>query len=333
MTCSLQNYRIRIGTFNAGRPIYKKTFNNHTKNSKKNLQKTWFIVTLLLSNYCVLALSLPSLLKPHNTAALHEKTAWHLQPGGFTHPYSAHIKCSPTSQIKQLVSHLSLTPFNNESDVWDPGDSFHGTDILLQDFAHNSSFRTYSWISRTDRNKMAHITNGNRGQRGRGITCVYWNKGPSFLCNKQLDIETILETHKPHVLGLGEANVRYDHNLQDVQLPGYTLHLDSSIDNPSLGMARVAVYTHNALRVKRRTDLEDDTIAAIWLECGLPNQQGVLICVGYRQWRLLGQTDSTSASVQEQLNRWSVFLEKWEAALQENKEVVVTLDANLDHLT
>ena len=132
MTCSLQNYRIRIGTFNAGRPIYKKTFNNHTKNSKKNLQKTWFIVTLLLSNYCVLALSLPSLLKPHNTAALHEKTAWHLQPGGFTHPYSAHIKCSPTSQIKQLVSHLSLTPFNNESDVWDPGDSFHSTDSLFK---------------------------------------------------------------------------------------------------------------------------------------------------------------------------------------------------------
>ena len=147
------------------------------------------------------------------------------------------MKCSPTSQLKQLVSHLSLAPFNSQSDVWDPGDSLHSTNILLQDFKHNSSFRTFSCVSRTDRNKMAHITNGNRGQRGRGITCVYWNKGPSFLCNKQLDIETIVETHKQHVLGLGEANVRYDHNLQDVQLPGYTLHLDSSIDNPSLGMA------------------------------------------------------------------------------------------------
>ena len=45
-------------------------------------------------------------------------------------------------------------------------------------------------------------------------------------------------------------------------------------------MARVAVYTHNTLRVKRREDLEDDTIAAVWLECGLPNQKGILVCVG-----------------------------------------------------
>ena len=30
---------------------------------------------------------------------------------------------------------------------------------------------------------------------------------------------------------------------------------------------------------------------------------------------------------------WLVFLEKWEAALQEDKEVIVTLDANIDFLT
>ena len=105
------------------------------------------------------------------------------------------------------------------------------------------------------------------------------------------------------------------------------------MDNPDLGMARVAVYTHNVLRVKRRHDLEDDTIAAVWLECGLPNQRGILVCVGYRQWRLLGQPDNTSATVTEQLSRWLVFLEKWETALQEDKEVIVTLDANIDFLT
>ena len=98
-------------------------------------------------------------------------------------------------------------------------------------------------------------------------------------------------------------------------------------------MARVCVYTHESLRVKRRTDLEDDTVAAIWLECGLPNQQGILLCVGYRQWRLLGQGDNNSATVHAQFTRWSAFLDKWEEALTENKEVLVTLDANLDHLT
>ena len=98
-------------------------------------------------------------------------------------------------------------------------------------------------------------------------------------------------------------------------------------------MARVAVYTQSSLRVKRRHDLEDINTAAVWLECGLPNQRGILVCIGYRQWRLLGQKDNSSASTQEQLVRWLVFLEKWEKAAQENKEVIVALDANLDFLT
>ena len=143
----------------------------------------------------------------------------------------------------------------------------------------------------------------------------------------------MIGTHKPHILGLGEANFRHYHNIEDVQLQGYTLHLNSSVNNPELGLARVAVYTHNTLRVKRRPDLEDDKIAAIWLECGLPHQKGILVRVGYRQWRLVGQGDSTSASVQEQYARWSIFLDKWEAALGENREVLVTLDANIDHIT
>ena len=35
----------------------------------------------------------------------------------------------------------------------------------------------------------------------------------------------------------------------------------------------------------------------------------------------------------EQFIRWSSFLDKWEFALKENKEVIVMMDANLDHLT
>ena len=128
-----------------------------------------------------------------------------------------------------------------------------------------------TWLNRRQRNKLTHTIFGNRGQRGKGIKCLYWNKGPAHLVNKQQDIESIISTHKPHILGLGEANFRHDHHLADVQQPGYTLHMDSCVDNPALGMARVAVYTHSSLRVKRRADLEDSTVAADWIECGLPN--------------------------------------------------------------
>ena len=190
----------------------------------------------------------------------------------------------------------------------------------------------YPWQDHKQRNKVAHITNGNREKRGRGINCLYWNKGPSYLVNKQQDIKGIIDSHKPHILGLGEANVRQDHAMEDLYIEGYSLHLDSAIQT-QIGMARVAVYTHNSLRVKRRPDLEDDRVSAVWLECGLPGQQGILICMGYRQWQLLGQEDNSSGTVSEQLARWLIFLDKWEAALSEDKEVLVALDANLDHLT
>ena len=190
------------------------------------------------------------------------------------------------------------------------------------------------WLTRVQRNRLNHSYNGNRGQRGRGITCVYWNKGPSHLINKQLDIHDIIKDHQPHILGLGEANFRKDHDIDAAQIPGYNLHLDSGVGSDSVGgVARVAVYTHHLLRVKRRPDLEDEKVASVWLECGLPKQKSTLVCMGYRQWRLLGQKDDMSASTSEQLARWTIFLGKWEEALQEGKEVIVMLDANLDFLT
>ena len=229
--------------------------------------------------------------------------------------------------------------------VWDPGSGIHtiscsSCNTSLQwtgrdtDNLNSSGATVFIWKTKSKMNQMAHSINGNRGQRGKGITLAYWNKGPSLLTNKQDDLETIIADHRPHILGLGEANFRHDQHIEDVNIPGYNLHLDSGLDNDQVGgIARVAVYTHNLLRVKRRHDLEDDMVAAVWLECGLPRQKGILVCVGYRQWRLLGQQDNSSSSVPQQLTRWTKFLDNWETALTENKEVIVMLDANLDFLT
>ena len=334
MTCSLQSYRIRIGTFQNGTHILAKKSQEWSPKSNKYLKRTSFILALIFSNYCLLAISLPALLQPH---LMPLETAWQQQqhrPGSYT-TSTACMGCPAhslgTLRYNGSISTIILDSTNansaelrsRQSEVWDPGNHLPSS----------SSSSTWPWVSSSDRNKTAHITHGNTGQRGKGVTCLYWNKGPSFLSNKMLDIATIIEEHKPHVLGLGEANFRHDHDVEDVQLQDYTLHLDSSVYNPDLGMARVVVYTHNILRVKRRQDLEDDTVAAIWLECGLPNQRSFLFCAGYRQWRLVGQADNTSASVPAQLARWTVFLDNWEKALQEDKEVIVTLDANIDYLT
>ena len=145
------------------------------------------------------------------------------------------------------------------------------TQLSKQDSHHSDQFNssrklqdTPSWLTKKDRNFYAKMTFGNRRQRGHGIKILHWNKGPSFLQNKHDDIATISGGHKPHVLGLSESNLKSDHNLGLVQ------HTCPTLDNPQLKMSRVVVYTHKSLVVKRRHDLEDSSVSAIWLEAGLP---------------------------------------------------------------
>ena len=78
--------------------------------------------------------------------------------------------------------------------------------------------------------------------------------------------------------------------------------------------------------------MEDSRISAIWLEVGLPHKKNILICQGYGEWKYLGQADASSGTVAAKLERWSTFLNLWEQALLEGKEVIVMMDANLDFL-
>ena len=142
----------------------------------------------------------------------------------------------------------------------------------------------------------------------------------------------MLADHRPHVLGLSEANLKKDHDQSLVQHQDYNIHVCDTIDNPQLGISRVVVYCHRSLVVRRRKDLEDKTISAIWLEIGLPKQKKILHCQAYREWQHLGQADNLSGNIAAQLHRWEIFLAKWELALLEGKEVVVMMDANIDFL-
>ena len=191
---------------------------------------------------------------------------------------------------------------------------------------------TPSRLTSRHRNFLAKMINGNRGSRGAGIKLLHWNKGPAFLHNKHDEIETIIAGHHPHVLGLSEANLRNDHDLNLVQHENYDLHLSPTSNNPALNTSRVVVYTHQSLVVKRRADLEDNRISAIWLEVGLPHKKKILVCQGYREWKYLGQDDSSSGTVRAQFERWSIFLNLWQQALLEDKEVIVMMDANIDFL-
>ena len=181
-----------------------------------------------------------------------------------------------------------------------------------------------------DHNFLARYTYGNKRQNG--IKIVHWNKGSSFLQNKRNEIETLIEQHHPHILGLSEANLFNHHDISQVQYPGYTLHTCPTLSNPELLVSRVVVYTHSSLVVKVRQDLMNDTISAVWLEVGLPKRRKILVCNVYREWGYLRQQDKSSHSISAQLDRWKTFLSSWEKAISEDKEVIVTGDINIDSL-
>ena len=76
----------------------------------------------------------------------------------------------------------------------------------------------------------------------------------------------------------------------------------------------------------------NDNISTIWLEVGLPNKRKFLICNCYREWGYLNQPNRLSHSQTAQFERWETFINKWESALDEDKEVIMLGDMNIDSL-
>ena len=177
-------------------------------------------------------------------------------------------------------------------------------------------------VSRKKLNQQVRAITGNRSNRG--IKLAHWNAGSAHLHNKMDELEQV-------VLGVSEANFKLGHSLDDVQLQEYDLVLSKTFGNDSLGVSRVVCYKHQSMVSKVREDLMDDNFSSIWLELGLPRKKKFLVCQLYREWQYMGQADSTSRSIPQQLERWSVFLDQWKRALDSGKEVIVMGDFNLNH--
>ena len=301
---SLQAYRSRIGTFS-----HKPVTENVRKSYKPsyNYDYKYPLLPIFLFLLLNLVLIVTNLNKPVYPS---------FQSKGV---YSSKIR--HTYQLTWSTSRTSILTSTGTS-------SSSSTTSSLRDPVYLCSY----WLTSKDRNHYAQIIFGNRSQRGHGMKLLHWNKGSSYLQNKHHEVETIIEAHTPHVLGLSEANLKADHDLARVQHPEYELHTCSTMSNPELSVSRIVVYTHNSLVVKRRFDLEDNKISAIWLEAGLPRQKKILICQAYREWKYLDQGNDISNTIDSQLERWLIFLDRWEQALMEGKEVIVMKDANLDLL-
>ena len=179
-------------------------------------------------------------------------------------------------------------------------------------------------------NFEAHYKFGNRKKNG--IKILHWNAGARHLKNKINDIENVISSYRPAILGISEGNFKKEHNLEDVQIENYSLYFSETLNNPDLNISRVVVYVHNDIAVKLRKDLMNDSFSSIWLEINLPRKKKFLVCQCYREWQYMGQDDDSSHSIEAQFSRWDGFLKQWEKALNTDLECHTLGDMNLNFL-
>ena len=127
-----------------------------------------------------------------------------------------------------------------------------------------------------DSNFLARYTNGNR--RHSGLKICHWNAGSSHLVNKHNEIETVIASHKPHIIGISETSFHGLHSREDIQVEDYEVYFAKTLQNPDLDVSRISVFVHNDVQSMLRPDLMSDKFSSIWLELGHKNQKKILVC-------------------------------------------------------
>ena len=126
---------------------------------------------------------------------------------------------------------------------------------------------------------MPHCLNGNI--KLTNIKIAHFNKGNSKFENKLDDIHYIIDTHKPLIFSISEANYC---NLNKTIIDGYNIETcDFKIGYHT---SRQILMIHNSLTYTRQTDLEKPHLALILCDIKLNKTDKLTIAAYYRQWSL-----------------------------------------------
>ena len=106
-------------------------------------------------------------------------------------------------------------------------------DIFL---ANSSCSMTRRRVWKKKWNKIMHATNGNISK---AMRIDYWNPGYAKLENKLNQIKNIIQSRKPHVLFIGEANLWEADDKKTVKIDGYTLVTSCMMRNQERKYSRI----------------------------------------------------------------------------------------------
>ena len=112
---------------------------------------------------------------------------------------------------------------------------------------------------------------------------INWNKGKSWTYNPINEIEYICSIEQPDIFAIHEYNLRKSDDIDQVQIQGYELILDTMINK--YGMSRTAMYIKSEIKYQRRKEYEiEEAIVAVTVQPY--RSKPVNIISYYRQWQI-----------------------------------------------
>ena len=166
--------------------------------------------------------------------------------------------------------------------------------------------------------------------KNRSLRIGVWNKGGANqeLKKKINEITIVLHSQKLDCLGITEANLRKEADLQEVSIPGYKLVHDMGMDNNVKKNSRVVVYIKEDLSYQVMKNLMGgDLMPEVWLRLGHIGTRRTLVGFIYREHKPWKSRDDTIRGQEERLKRW---LEARRPVWLGAEEAFILGDINLD---
>ena len=174
-------------------------------------------------------------------------------------------------------------------------------------------------------NRNIRMTNGNIMK---SLIVTHWNGGSKHMKNQIPEIQYILDTRKPDLLLLSEANIfdtNMDHELVTI---GYTMQKTKTWD--TVGHCRLIALVRNGLQLQVVEKWMSGEISSIWYKISSRGCRTLYLGGVYREHSVLHQTEITDSEAQ-QITRWKIFINQWTTANRLGDCIIIG-DTNLDHL-
>ena len=143
------------------------------------------------------------------------------------------------------------------------------------------------------RNKLKRMVNGNIAK---SMKVSNWNSGSKFYKNKIPEIQTVLDTRKPDLMLISEANVFLSDLDHELVTPGYTLQKTKTWDE--VGNCRLVALVRDSLKLETADSWMDGNISSIWYNISSRWCKTLYLGGIYREHTILQQDHETDSESQ-----------------------------------